>query len=125
MAQNWNYWSPNQWSDPNTGQSWSDTQYGDIMREQNLPVAYYRYGRELGIPDDGSAFSRWFSQQFPQVNTGYAAATIDNPYLMVQPYLNSLGGYDNWYRQFMNMAPQLRGEDPSGRGAGPVRWIPR
>lgn len=125
-----NYWSPGQFAGPG-GYDWGgshlggQTQYGEITKEQNLPAAYYRYGRELGVPDDGSAYSRWFRQQFPDVVLGYNAATISDPFLTIDPYLQQQGGYDEWLRRFLNQAPQLRGEDPSRRGAPPVRWIAR
>jgi hypothetical protein len=119
-----NYWSPGAWNSPQ-GYDWGNTQYGEITKEQNPDTAYYRYGRELGVQDDNSAFSRWFSQQFPQVQQGYNAATISNPYLLIDPYMQSLGGYQDWYQKYMALAPQLRGEDQSSRGAAPVRWIAR
>lgn len=122
---NFNYWTPNGYKDPYTNTSWSDTTYGDQSRELAPDAAYYRYGVTSGVPDDGSAFSRWFKQQYGDVYRGYQAATIDNPYLMIDPYLNSLGGYNQWIQRYLSQAPQLRGEDPSSAGAGVVRVIPR
>ncbi len=118
------YWNVGSFDGPG-GYDWGNTQYGEITKEQNPATAYYRYGIEQGIPDNGSAFSRWFRQQFPNVQLGYNAATISNPYLTIDPYLNTLGGYGDWLNRFMDQAPQLRGEDQSRAGAGPVRWISR
>lgn len=121
-----NYWQPGAYTDPNNGQDWGNTQYGEMTKEQAPNAAYYRYGVQNGIQvDDGSAFSRWFRQQFPQVQLGYQAATISNPYLTIDPYLQTLGGYGDWLRRYMQQAPQVRGEDQSRAGAGPVRYIGR
>jgi len=118
------YWYEGKYTDP-TGQDWGDTQYGDMTREQAPQAAYYRYGVNLGIPDDNSAYSQWFKQQYPDVYTGYQAATISNPYLLINDYLNSLGGQSDWLRRFMDLAPQLRGENQARAGAGTVRFINR
>lgn len=114
------YWQPGGSSDMG-GSPW-----GQSMLEQNTPTAFYRYGVQNGIPDDNSSFSRWFKQQFPSVQTGYNAYTISNPLSAnITDYLNSLGGFDEWYRRYMKEAPQVRGLDPSSRGGGPVRWVGR
>ncbi len=118
------YWSVGQWAGPG-GYDWGSTQYGQMTKEQAPQAAYYRYGVEQGIPDDNSAFSQWFKQQYPQAAMGYQAATISDPYLTIDPYLQSLGGYNDWLNRFMALAPQLRGEDQSRAGAGTVRFIGR
>lgn len=106
--------------------SGGNTQLGQLMLEQNPATAYYRYGAQIGVPDNNSGFSRWFRQQFPNFQLGYNAFTVDNPFTAnIQDYANSLGGYDAWMRQYRALAPQLRGEDWSSRGAGPSRWIAR
>jgi hypothetical protein len=94
--------------------------------EQAPDVGYYAYGRSLGVPDDNSAFSQWFSKQFPQFQRGYGAYTAEHPFSAnIVDYANSIGGYDDWLRRFNAQDPRLRGLDPSGRGAGPSRWIMR
>lgn len=118
-----NYWNPQGPADPYGG---DDTQWGRTIQEQNPDAAYYRYGRNIGVADDNSAFSRWFKQQFPQANLGYKAFSVSNPLTAnIVDYMKSLGGYDDWFRQFSQQAPQLRGLDPSSRGGGPSRWISR
>ena len=80
----------------------------------------------MGVPDDGSAFGRWFAQQYPQFRTGYGAYVASNPVdATIQGYTTQLGGYDDWYRRFMANDPRIRGEDPGARGGGPSRWIGR
>lgn len=115
------YWNP---SAPETQGSGSD--WGRSILEAAPQAAYYRYGQEIGIPDDQSGFARWFRQQFPQFQTGYQAYTASRPETAnITDYSRSLGGYDAWMRQYQQLAPQLRGEDPGSRGAGPVRWVGR
>lgn len=104
----------------------ANSDWGLGMMEDDPSAAFYRYGQTIGIPDDQSGFGRWFRQQFPQFNTGYHAYTISNPVTAdIRSYAESLGGYDQWMRQYNKLAPQMRGEDPASRGAGPVRWIGR
>ena len=55
---------------------------------------------------------------------GYAAASQENPYINIDQYLNSLGGLQNWQRQFNAMAPSMRGENPSLYG-GVTRVLSR
>ena len=102
------------------------TPLGRTIWEQNLPVAYYAYGRSLGVPDDNSAFSRWFAQQYGKFQQGYGAYTAMNPIeANVVDYARSVGNYDDWMRQFMAQDPRIRGLDPGARGGGPSRWIIR
>lgn len=104
-------------------QNWYNTPSGRQIREQNLPQAWYSYGRQQGIPDSGTdPFGRWFSQQYPQYNSGYAAATMENPYINIDEYTPTLGGYDDWKRRFQNVAPQVRGEQPADYGST-TKWL--
>jgi hypothetical protein len=99
---------------------------GRSIWEQSLPTGYYAYGRSLGVPDDNSAFSNWFSKQFPQFNLGYGAYTAQNPLTAnVVDYANSLGGLGEWQRRFGMQDQRIRGLDPGARGGGPARWIGR
>jgi hypothetical protein len=118
------WWSPT----PQTG-SYTDTNLPDwskIMLEQSPQTGWYRYGRELGVGDDNSAFSQWFKKQYPQFQQGYDAYSVSNPMTAnITDYANSLGGMDQWMRQFQSMDPRLKGESPGDRGGGPSRWIMR
>ncbi len=119
-----NYWSPG--SSVTGAYDWGNTPWGSSIMEQNKDVAFYRYGREIGVPDDQSGFSRWFRQRYPEVNTGFGAYTVSNPLTAnIVDYLHSLGGMSDWQRKYRELAPQLRGENPSGFGAGPTRWVNR
>lgn len=102
------------------------TPVGNTIWEQNLPTAYYSYGRSLGVPDDQSAFSRWFANQYGRFQQGYGAYTAQQPLTAnVIDYARGLGDYGSWMRQFMNQDPRLRGLDPGARGGGPARWVMR
>jgi hypothetical protein len=46
------FYNPGQFA-PSEG-SWYNTPYGTLARQQNLPQAFYAYGRQQGIPDDQS-----------------------------------------------------------------------
>lgn len=119
------YWNPGQYQGPG-GYDYGTTPWGNQILEDNPSVAYYRYGRTIGVPDNGSAFGRWFSQQFPQFNTGYGAYVASNPVdASIQGYARSLGGYDEWMRRFMAQDQRIRGLEPAARGGGPARWISR
>lgn len=118
------FWNPH--AAPADGQDYSNTDWGRSIQEQNPNVAYYRALRNVGVPDDQSAFSRWAKQQFPNFSLGYGSYTATNPLSAnVVDYAASLGGYDQWMKQFMSLHPQLRGEDAGARGGGPVRWVSR
>lgn len=114
------FYNPGQYA-PSEG-SWYNTPYGTMVRQQNMPQAWYAYGRQQGIPDDNSGFARWFQQQYPTFNSGFAAATMENPYITIDEYTPTLGGYADWMRRFNQMAPQLRGENPSNYG-NVTRWL--
>ena len=117
------FYNPGQYVEQGS-QNWFSTPYGTEFREQNPQSAWYAYGRSLGVPDNQSAFSRWFNQQYPVFQQGYAAASQENPYINIDQYLNSLGGLQNWQRQFNAMAPSMRGENPSLYG-GVTRVLSR
>lgn len=124
FAPAFNYWNP-EMSSPN-GYDYGGTDWGQMMLEQSPQTFYYRMGAQMGIPDDNSAFSRWFNQQYGQFLQGYNAYTVSDPInANLEDYSKTLGGYDDWHQRFMDLAPQVRGEDPGSRGAGPVRWIGR
>lgn len=98
---------------------------GRMLQEQEPDIAFYRYGRLIGVPDDQSAFARWFRAQFPLVQLGYGATTIEDPFANLPDYLGRLGVMEDWLRRFMLQTPRQRGIDPVSRGAGWARWLPR
>lgn len=117
------YWNPQGYRPGTDG---GQTPLGGIMSEQDPQTAFYRYGQQMGVPDDQSAFGRWFASQYPKFATGYAATTVSDPFhANVQGYANSLGNYNDWQARFAALAPQVRGLDPSSRGGGSSRWVSR
>ncbi len=126
MATTSPFWNVGQYLSSD-GTDWGEsTDWGKSILEQNPDIAYYRYGRQMGVPDDNSAFSKWFQNQYPQFNKGYGAYVASSPATAnIVDYIKSLGGIDTFQKQFQSLAPQLRGLDPGDRGAGPSRWISR
>lgn len=119
------YWSPNQFTGPG-GYDWGNTDLGLILLEQSPETAFYRYGRQMGIPDDNSGFARWFANQFQDFAKGYSAYTVSDPInANIRDYTSGLGGYDDWMQRYQMTDQRVRGEDPSSRGAGAARWIGR
>lgn len=115
------WWTPGQAQQQ--PEDFGDTPWSRGIREQEPQSAWYRYGRQMGVPDDDSAFSKWFGNQYPNYRQGYAAWTQSNPFGNIDEYTNTLGGFDKWYEEFSRKAPQLRGLDPGSRGGGPTRWV--
>ncbi len=115
------FYNPGQYADPTYG-NYYNTPLSNQLREQNMSAAWYAYGRQLGIPDDQSAYGRWFNQQQPLYNAGFASASMENPYLRLSDYNASLGNYNDWSSRFKAMAPQLRGENP-GQYGNVTRWL--
>jgi hypothetical protein len=122
-------YSPWYQPNPSYGSGYTDTglaPVGKSILEQAPDTGWYRYGRQLGVGDDNSAFSQWFKKQYPSFQQGYQSYTTDNPLTAnITDYTNSLGGIDQWLRQFHMMDPRLRGLSPGERGGGPARWLMR
>lgn len=116
------FWDPN--TSAQGAYDYGTSDWGTQMLEASPQTAFYRFGRQMGVPDNqNTAFARWFAQQYPQWQQGYNAYTISNPLTAdVNNYNATLGGYEDWRKRFMSAPQQIRGEDPSNRGAGPVRW---
>lgn len=106
------YWNPGQWINAGAGgYDWGNTPYGLVASEKAPEAAYMRYGSSLGIGSGDSAMDNWFRKQFGDVYTGYQAATISDPFININSYLNRLGGADAWRRRYeMTTTPQSRGE---------------
>lgn len=100
-------------------QDWYNTPISNQQREQNMNAAWYSFGRRIGVPDDQSAYARWFNQQAPLYSSGFAAASTENPYMRLSDYDATLGNYNDWSSRFNAMAPQLRGEQPGNV----TRWL--
>jgi len=99
---------------------------GQTLAEQDPQTFYYRYGRSIGVPDDQSAFGRWFAQQYGNFKQGYDAYTFSDPFnASIGNYAAGLGNYNDWLARFNQLAPQLRGLDAASRGGGPARWVAR
>lgn len=108
-----------------SGDPYNDaSQVGKNVFEGSVPTGFYAYLKSMGIPDNSGAFSRWADQQLGKYTLGYNTYTAADPLNAdMGKYNAQLGGFDQWYNEFLRQSPVLRGEDPGSRGAGPVRWI--
>lgn len=104
--------------------SWSGTELGGMIREQNPELAYAQYGNQLGVGDTDNAFNRWFYQQFPRFQRGYGRATLENPTLRIDDFLQTLPGMQSLQQQFNMSSPGARGLNYAAFAPG-VRWIQR
>src|SRR6476661_4710082 len=135
MAQNW-YTGPgantgygqntffNPSSNYGASQDYFNTPLGGQLREQNPNLTYAYYGNKLGIGDNQTAFSQWFYNQFPQFQHAYGQATIQNPFITIDQFMQTLPGMQQLMSQFQNLSPQARGER-WGQYAPASRWISR
>ena len=106
-------------------QDWVNTPVSENMREQNQRLAFNYYGNQQGIPENDSAFSRWFYEtQFPRFQSAQGMALMNNPMLTVDQFISTLPGMDRLRAQFQALSPQARGAQYSVYGPN-VRWINR
>lgn len=105
-------------------QNWNTTPVAGVIREQNPQLAYAQYGQQLGIGDNDSNFNRWFFQQFPRFERGFGLATLQNPTIRMDDYLQTMPGMQALQRQFNMASPSARGLN-FGAFAPSVRWIGR
>jgi hypothetical protein len=105
-------------------QNWNDSPLGGIIREQNPQLAYAQYGQGIGVGDNDSAFNRWFYNQFPRFERGYGLATLQNPTLRMDSYLQTLPGMQALQQQYNLSSPGARGLS-IGTFAPSTRWIGR
>ena len=104
--------------------SWSNTEVGQMLREQNPDLAYSQYGQRIGVADSDNAFNRWFYQQVPRFQRAYGMATIENPMMRIDDFLATLPGLQALQQQFNMSSPSARGLS-YGTYAPQVRWINR
>lgn len=89
---------------------------------QNQDAAYNRYLASLGIGQaDMNPFAKYMRDQYSQTQLGYKTALAEDPTLLYQNYLGSIG-FTPMYNQFLRLSPQQRGEN-QGRFVGPTRTI--
>lgn len=105
-------------------QSYSNTPLGGIMREQNPQLAFTQWGSNLGVADNDSPFNRWWMSQYPKFERGYGLATLQNPFITIDQFLNTLPSLGQMQQQFQMLSPSQRGID-YGNYAPQVRWIMR
>lgn len=107
-----------------SAQDWNDTPLSGQIREQNPQLAYTQYGQNIGLTNQNSAFRDWFYNQYPEFQRGYGLATLRNPLITVDQYMETLPGMDALRQVFMQQSPGARGERASVY-APAARWIGR
>ena len=114
------------WNGTNYGatQNYATSPIAGAIREQNLPVAFSEYLSGIGIADNDSGFNRWAYQQFPRFQRGYQMATLQNPFMMLPDYMQTIGGLDAMKAAYNQASPSARGL-AWNRFAPGVRWISR
>lgn len=106
-------------------QNWQNTPVSENMREQNQRLAFNYYGNRQGIPENDSAFSRWFYEtQFPRFQSAHGMAVMDNPMMTIDQFLGTLPGMQSLRSQFQSLSPQARGAQYNTYAPN-VRWINR
>lgn len=125
MATNDFFWNSGKYANP-TGGDYGNSPWGNDLATAAPEAAYSRYLSSIGVGNSESDFDRWARDQYSRALTGYKSAVISDPYnTRIQPYFNSLGNYDDWYRQYLaSTTPGQRGERQSNF-APAVRWMNR
>ena len=90
--------------------------------EQNQDVTYNRFLNNMGFGQaDQSPYAQWLRRQFQDTQLGFKSALAENPTTSYQSYLQQLDPRGFW-RRWIGMTPEQRGENPSRYG-GPIRTI--
>lgn len=89
--------------------------------ERNPDVAYTRHMGQLGVglanPSPFGEYVQNYERQ--QAQTGYGAALAEDPTLLFQNYLKTLGDLQDLYNRFSRLSPRQRGLYQTG----PTRTI--
>lgn len=120
--------STNQYYNPGNSyggsQDWYSTPISETIREQNLDLAYANYGNQIGVNNQNTAFRDWFFNEYPQFQRAYGLATMHNPLLGIDGFVDTLPGLQQLQRIFQQQSPYQRGER-NPLYAPISRWINR
>jgi hypothetical protein len=117
------------WYNPsgNYGQSqdWYNSPIGENIREQDHSLAFSSWASRMGIPDNGNTFNQWLYQtQYPKFQQAYGMATMDNPLMTIDQFLQTLPNLDQLRSYYNQLGPQAAGMRYD-QYAPNVRWITR
>ena len=104
--------------------NWNTTPLAGTIREQNPQLAYTQWAGTQGVADSDSAFNRFVLSQFPKFERAYGLATLQNPLITIDDFLQTMPGIGQLMRQYQMLSPAQRGEEQ--RTYSPqIRWIGR
>lgn len=106
-------------------QDWYSSPIGENIREQNQQLAFGSYGQRQGIAQTDNAFNQWFYKtQFPRFQQAYGMATMDNPLLTIDQFLNTMPTYNQLRAEYNAQSPLARGSQTAAYAPN-VRYVPR
>ena len=118
------YWKPG--STAANGTDYSKTPIGDNLAESAPEAAYLSYGQNMGVGSGEGDFDRWFRDQYSRAMTGYKQQLITDPMTTrLQPYLQGLGSYQDWYNRYQAQTTARQRGENYGTMAPQSRWISR
>lgn len=105
-------------------QDYNSSPISEAIREQNPQLAYAQYGNNVGLGTQNDRFQRWFYDQYPDFQRGYGMATMANPLLTIDSYMNTLPSLSALMQRYNMQSPGARGVNDSVF-APSARWINR
>lgn len=105
-------------------QDWYNTPIGESIREQDQPLAFASWLNRAGIPNTDNTFNRWAHSQTPRFQQAYGMATMDNPLMTIDQFLQTMPMYDQLRAEFESLSPNARGAQYA-QYAPNARWLPR
>lgn len=105
-------------------QDWYNSPIGENIREDSPNLAYGSWASRMGIANNNQNFNQWFYKQFPRFQQAYGQATMDNPLLTIDQFMQTLPNRQQLMTEFNAQGPVARNADYS-RFAPDARWLPR
>ncbi len=106
-------------------QDWYNSPIGENIREDNQQLAFQSWAQRQGISNTDNTFNRWlYSTQFPRFQQAYGMATMDNPMLTIDQFLQTMPTYNTLLSEYNAMSPKARGSNQSDFAPN-TRWAPR
>lgn len=103
---------------------WNSSPIGESIREQRPDLAFSQWLGNQGVVDNDNTFNRWAMAQLPRFERGYGLATLQNPFLTIDQFIQTLPGLGALQGQFQQLSQRQRGEEWSTYAPG-VRHISR